>query len=211
MRNLYQNINTIVIVGAWNIAIFTPDWIKKNVLREEDYPEFKIEYPLNVLQSLRYVTSDFAFCIAENKLLFSLLTDTTKAEKELISVINAICQKLPHTPVSALGINFWFETDKEIEVLNGLSDTSKLVEALGNIQQSINVIRSFKKNDVETLNFKIAKSGENKPIYDFNYDYKISKIEEITDIINNEEDIIGTKKKEAQLILKVVYNESESI
>ena len=179
--------------------------------REEDFSEFKIEYPLNVLQSLRYVTNDFAFCIAENKLLFSLLTDTTKAEKELISVINVICQKLSHTPVSALGINFWFETDKEIEVLNGLSDTGKLVDALGNTQQSINVIRSFKKSDAETLNFKITKGEENKPIYDFNYDYKVSKIEEITDIINSEEDIIGAKKKEAQLILKAVYNESENM
>lgn len=211
MRNLHQNINTIVIVGAWNIAIFTPEWIQKNVLREEDFPEFKIEYPLNVHQSLRYVTNDFAFCIAENKLLFSLLTDNKKAEKELISVINAICQKLPHTPVSALGINFWFETDKDIEVLNGLSDTSRLVGALGNTQQSINVIRSFKKSDIETLNFKITKGELNKPIYDFNYDYKVSKIEEITDIINNEEDIIEIKKEEAQSILREVYNESESM
>lgn len=211
MRNLHQNINTIVIVGAWNIAIFTPDWIKKNVLREEDFPEFKIEYPLNVLQSLRYTTGNFAFCIAENKLLFSLLTDSTKAEKELISVINAICQKLPHTPVSALGINFWFETDKEIEALNGLSDTKKLVEALGNTQQSINIVRSFMKNDIETLNFKIIKSETQKPIYDFNYDYKVSKIEEISEIINNEEDIIGTKKEEALSVLKAVYNETENI
>lgn len=211
MRNLHQNINTIVIVGSWNIAIFTPDWIKKNVLREEDFPEFRIEYPLNVLQSLRYTTGNFAFYIAENKLLFSLLTDSTKAEKELISVINTICQKLPHTPVSALGINFWFETDKEIEALNGLSDTKKIVETLGTTQQSINVVRSFKKNDVETLNFKIIKIETNKPIYDFNYDYKVSKIEEITEIINNEEDIIGTKKEEAQSILKAVYNETENI
>ncbi len=211
MRNLHQNINTIVIVGAWNIAIFTPEWIKNNVLRDDDFPEFKIEYPLNVLQSLRYTTSDFAFCIADNKLLFSLLTDSTKAEKELISVINAICQKLPHTPVSALGINFCFETDKEIEAIKGLSDTIELVKALGNIQQSINVIRSFKKNEVETLNFKIVKNETNKPIYDFNYNYKVSKIEQITDIINDDENIIGIKKKDAQSLLKAVYNESEGM
>ena len=140
-----------------------------------------------------------------------MLTDSTKAEKELISVINAICQKLPHTPVSALGINFWFETDKEIEALNGLSDTKKLVEALGNTQQSINIVRSFMKNDIETLNFKIIKSETQKPIYDFNYDYKVSKIEEISEIINNEEDIIGTKKEEALSVLKAVYNETENI
>ena len=139
------------------------------------------------------------------------MTDTTKAEKELISIINAICQKLPHTPVSALGINFWFESDKEIEALNGLSDTKILVETLGDTQQSINIVRSYKKNDVETLNFKIIKTETKRPIYDFNYDYKVSKIEEITDIINNEEDIIGTKKKEALSILKAVYNETESV
>ena len=29
-----QTVSTVVIVGMWNYGIFTPDWVKENVLSE---------------------------------------------------------------------------------------------------------------------------------------------------------------------------------
>ena len=29
------NVSTIVIVGTWNFGIFTPEWVKENVLQDE--------------------------------------------------------------------------------------------------------------------------------------------------------------------------------
>lgn len=207
MKDQYAGINTVVIVGAWNLAIFSQEWVRQNILRSEDYPEIKIQYPLNVLHSLRFSTDKFAFCIGENRLMFTLTEKSEQAEKDMLGVVSSICQKLPHTPVSALGINFVFETDNDVATVNALADTQRLVQSIGQAQTSIEIVRSYKKNDKETLNLKISKIGENKVKYDINYDYRSVNIQEITDVLNGEDNIIKTKREETLRVLNEVYQE----
>ena len=207
MKDQYANINTVVLVGAWNLAIFSQEWVRQNILRSEDYPEIKIQYPLNVLHSLRFSIDKFSFCIGDNRLMFTLTEKSEQAEKDMLSVVSSICQKLPHTPVSAMGINFVFETENDVATINALSDTQRLVQSIGQAQTSIEIVRSYKKNDKETLNFKISKIGDNKVKYDINYDYRSVSIQEITDILNGVENIIKAKREEALRFLKEVYQE----
>lgn len=207
MKDQYQNINTVVIVGAWNLAIFSPEWVRKNILRDEDYPDVKILYPINVLHSLRYSTGKFDFCIGDNRFMFTLTEKTDQAEKDMLNVISSICQKLPHTPVSALGINYVYETDKDIVAVNALGDTQSLVNSIGYDQASVEIVRSYKRNDKETLNFKISKIDAGKVKYDFNYNYNIHSVQDITDVLNGEDNIIKSKRAEALKILSDVYQE----
>lgn len=207
MKDQYQNINTVVIVGAWNLAIFTPEWVRMNILRDEDYPDVKIMYPLNVLHSLRYSTGKFDFCIGDNRFMFTLTEKSDQAEHDMLNVISSICQKLPHTPVSALGINFVFETDKNINTVNAIDDTQSLVQSIGLAQTSVEIVRSYKRNDKETLNFKISKIGENKVKYDINNNYSIRTIQDITEVLNVEDNIIKSKREATLKMLKEVYQE----
>ena len=207
MKDQFASINTIVIVGAWNIAIFTPEWVRNNILRNEDYPEVKILYPLNVLHSLRFSTGQFDFCIGDNRFMFTLIEKSDQSEKNMLSVVASICQKLPHTPVSAMGINFAFETDKEVAAVNAMADTQGLVESIGFDQSSVEIIRSYKRSDKEVFNFKISKVGQNGVKYDINNDYRISNIRDITDVLNGEDNIIQKKRDEALKILRTVYEE----
>ena len=207
MKAQFASINTIVIVGAWNLAIFTPEWVRTNVLREEDYPEVKLMYPLNVLHSLRFSTGKFDFCIAENRFMFTLTEKSDRAEKDMIGIVTTICQKLSHTPVTAMGINFVFETDKEVAAVNAMPDTSGLVKSIGFEQSSVEIVRSYKRSDKEVFNFKISKIGQSNVKYDINNDYRISSIQDITDVLNGEDNIIQKKREEILRILREVYKE----
>lgn len=207
MKDQFQNINTVVIVGAWNLAIFTPEWVRMNILRDEDYPDVKIMYPLNVLHSLRFSTGKFDFCIGDNRFMFTLTEKNDQAEHDMLNVVSSICQKLPHTPVSALGINFVFETDKNINAVNAIDDTQSLVQSIGLGQTSVEIVRSYKRNDKETLNFKISKIGDNKVKYDINNNYSIRSIQDITEVLNGEDNIIRSKREAALKMLKEVYQE----
>ncbi len=204
MKDLYQNINSVVVVGAWNIAIFTQQWVRDNILRAEDYPQFSVEYPLNVLNSLRFSTDKFSFCIAEGRLVFTLLSNTEEAAKDVTATLRTICQKLPHTPVRALGINFAFEADKNIDINSSLPQTRELVDRIGNIKTT-NITRGFVISDNETLNFKIV--SDEKTIYDFNYDFQVKKITDITDIIADDDNIINNKKEKSLNLLEDIYQE----
>ncbi len=204
MKDLHQNINSVVVVGAWNIAIFTQQWVRENILRTEDYPQFSVEYPLNVLNSLRFSTDKFSFCIAEGRLVFTLLTNSEEAAKDAIATLRTICQKLPHTPVRALGINFAFEADKNIDINSSLPHTQELITNIGNIK-STNITRSFSISDNETLNFKVV--SDEKTIYDFNYDYQVKRITDITDIIADDDNIINSKKEKSLILLESIYQE----
>lgn len=207
MKDQYQTINTVVIVGAWNLAIFSQEWVRENILRDEDYPDVKVLYPLNVFHSLRFSTGKFDFCIGDNRFMFTLTEKTEQTEKDMLNVISSICQKLPHTPVSALGINYVFETDKVIAAVNAIDDTQSLVSTIGHNQASVEIVRSYKRNDKETLNFKITKIDAGKVKYDFNNNYNVHSIQGITEVLNGEDNIIKSKREEALRILSSVYQE----
>ena len=207
MRDSYANINTIVIVGAWNISIFTQEWVRNNILRGEDYPEVNVSYPLNMMHSLRFSTNKFEFCIGNNRFMFTLKEKSDQAEKDMLMAVSSICSKLPYTPVTALGVNFIFETESSVPVLNTLRDTESIVRSIGLDQDSVQITRSFKRNETETLNFKISQISGGNVKYDINNDYKVRDIREILDVLNGDDNIISTKRNEALTLLRTVYNE----
>jgi hypothetical protein len=101
--------SSIIAVGDFNPAIFSPDWLERNeligkgdadVAREGDQGR-----PLLVSHQVTTLETDwFALQVLENQ--FSLTTKETlsPAFKDLAV---GIFQLLPHTPVTAVGLNFF--------------------------------------------------------------------------------------------------------
>ena len=52
MTEVNENVATLVVVGTWNVSIFTPEWVKENVLIGKD---FQILFPVNIMNSLKFV------------------------------------------------------------------------------------------------------------------------------------------------------------
>lgn len=54
----------IVVVGAWNKAILTPDWVNKNIFPEVTNLEFRVPAPNMIDQlSFQYVLPELLFNI----------------------------------------------------------------------------------------------------------------------------------------------------
>ena len=79
MEELVIDTDTLVIIGAWNRAIFSQDWVMKNLL--SDAKNVKIEYPINGIGSLRFSTEDISFFIFGERLIFKALNSKEHTEQ----------------------------------------------------------------------------------------------------------------------------------
>lgn len=204
MEEKLQNINHIVVVGAWNQAILTEKWVKVNILN--DVENYTIEYPISGSGSLRYVTDDFSFHILPGRLLVSLNKATEHASMKAVEYARRILRLLVHTPVEAMGINFVFERDGRCKVFDALSDTEALAASVGKPAKSVEITRHFPLGEKETLNFTVAQKGD-KSVFNFNFDFKAHSPLDVINAFGDEDDIIVRKRQAAMKIVGDVYGE----
>jgi hypothetical protein len=106
-----------ILVGAWNTAILTPDWIAKNLFGIPEGTPIPVEIPLNFRGPWRVRKSELALSLGVNAIEISL----DRMDHQLLEEARTICAKalelLPKTPVSAAGFNFRFKSaDVPIEL-----------------------------------------------------------------------------------------------
>ena len=97
--------SSVVLVGSFNPAIFTPDWLERNKLigtGDADYARttknFLASHQVAVCE-----TEWFALQVLENQ--FSL-TSKGALSHAFQDLAEGIASLVPHTPVTALGLNF---------------------------------------------------------------------------------------------------------
>ncbi len=97
--------SAIVAVGAFNPAIFSPDWLEKNnLLGSEDADAARELKSLVVSHQVTvYETEWFALQILENQFSLTSKGALSLAFKDLAVGILTL---VPHTPVTAIGLNF---------------------------------------------------------------------------------------------------------
>lgn len=197
MEELVIDTDTLVIIGAWNRAIFSQDWVMKNLL--SDAKNVKIEYPINGIGSLRFSTEDISFFIFGERLIFKALNSKEQTYRTIISVARQLLRLLSHTPISALGINFVYKTDS-LNIFNSFDDTKKLVDFIGREINSQELTRSFSLDEVLTLNLKMQ-SNDKQSIIDFNYNYTVNTPLDAINVFGDSDDIIIEKSQFSNNIL----------
>lgn len=191
MEELVIDTDTLVIIGAWNRAIFSQDWVMKNLL--SDAKNVKIEYPINGIGSLRFSTEDISFFIFGERLIFKALNSKEQTYRTIISIARQLLRLLSHTPISALGINFVYKTDS-LNIFNSFDDTKKLVDFIGREINSQELTRSFSLDEVLTLNLKMQ-SNDKQSIIDFNYNYTVNTPLDAINVFGDSDDIIIEKSQ----------------
>lgn len=97
---------TIVVVGSWNVAIFSPAWIGKNILNTNTVTlEVGVEPGLP-----RRLTAEDVTVIPRGSRIMVTPANTSNATLERME--DAVCrimELLNHTPVSGVGVNFGYE------------------------------------------------------------------------------------------------------
>ncbi len=97
--------SSIVEVGAFNPAIFSPDWLERNqLIGQADAENAKKAPSLIVSQQVTvFETEWFAFQVLSNQFSLTSKGALTPAFKDLAVGILSL---VPHTPITAIGLNF---------------------------------------------------------------------------------------------------------
>lgn len=101
---LYQLVT--VVVGKFNPHIITPDWLKKEAIAESDSAELLFGVSGREV-TFRFKTGRLEWQVDYNRLTITSDDVSQNTARKAAEVI----EKLPHTPLSALGNNFHFEGD----------------------------------------------------------------------------------------------------
>jgi len=201
MTEVNENVATLVVVGTWNVSIFTPEWVKENVLIGKD---FQILFPVNIMNSLKFVVPNkYSLAVNGNRLEFQLNDNSDVCSKELLEPVRNILRSLVHTPVNSFGINFVFKTNEQPGLLSTLPHTSEIKDSLSAEMELTEVTRALKLQNGDLLNFKISQKGE-EVTFDFNFSYTVNKIQGMLDILGDD-DIIIKKRETAKELLSQVY------
>ena len=202
MNELHNDVSNLVIVGSWNKDIFTPEWVKENILDGQD---FQVLFPMNSLNSLKFdVVNKYSFAINLNRLEFQLHDSCDKASREMIVTARKLIRCLVHTPIATFGVNFVFKSERQ-GLLNDISHTNEIKNYLTAEVESTEVTRVFKLGQGKVLNFKVVQKGTDT-YFDFNYSYNVKNAQNLLDVLGDDDDIIIRKRQVSEDILNSVYS-----
>lgn len=194
MKSLAPNFDTLVVLGAWNKHIFSEKWIQENILEKEW--QYSVLYPMNTIGSLKFSLKNIDFFIMGERLVFQIKNTDETTYQEIVKIARKIFQKLIHTPVSAIGINFLL---KSTHIESQLPDNEKLIQTIGKDITTSEITRSFALSSQETLNLKIEFQSECSML-NFNFNYQIASIQDILNIFGDSDDMIVKKLTFAKTI-----------
>lgn len=192
----------LVIAGGWNFHIFSPEWIGKYILPGE---KLEVLYPVNNANASPKVTSEnVEIFVSENKLQIEPIKKDDASFTLVQDIILKLVDYLPHTPVTAFGINFTFEesiTD-DLQKLFLLSDSEKWKNKIVDVDSFLSR-REFQLKNGNKLNFTIQ-TKDKKIIFDFNFHFKIIDLVEFKSTIDD--NTILNLKNDAIEIMTDLYD-----
>lgn len=172
MKPIGENCN-IVIVGAWNPKIFSGEWVKNHLSSEEG--QIELALPFSNIEAPPRISFDGIYLFPGTaRLEVKPINFSNESLQDCQQVVASILEKLPHTPVLALGINFSFLEEDNFENIIGefqLSDNAKINAARYNLSGT-RLNRSFEMPDNCTLNLTITYDSD-KATVDFNYNFDV--------------------------------------
>lgn len=171
-------------MGGWNANILlNVDWLKRYLFPNNE--TFKVEMPVksSIFGPPQISTDSVKLSLTGPKLSFTQLRDEDSILGQIEELVKKVSDFLPHTPVSAIGINFLFEEKEE----SGKQYTEypppdfiKKAELFGTLTEQQHRY-SFSAGRY-TLNLTIRETSEGMKTYDFNYHHKIKSLPDIKEI-----------------------------
>ena len=194
--------DALVIIGAWNSAIFTPEWVSMNLFPDQP---LQIEYPVSGFgASLRFGVDGISMSIIGQRLAFRVNNPTEEKFSLMYQTAVKIAQILPHTPLVSVGINHVFQcTVQEIDDkrIFDFRDQDTMNENGYELVSWLN--RRTLHFDHHDLNLTWRLTGSDVSV-EFNNDYKVSDFIAFNQIFSD--NIIQERKNNAIDFMGRVYN-----
>ncbi len=200
--------NVLVIVGGWNRYIFTQDWVKRYLFPAEQ-EKFTIEMVIAQgfnaqFVSPRILSKEVEILFQENRLNFIPVKNKNENLDRIQELALQLADYLPHTPVTAYGVNFLFTEDQiERDLLNLIrpGDLAK-IEQFGASLTNEQYTRRLMLNG-QTLNIIIGFDGK-RVTFDLNFHFDIQNLVGFKAGIS-ETSILELKQEAIQFITEI-YN-----
>lgn len=172
----------LVAIGAWNLAIFTPDWVGDAIFGKED-PQLEVGF--GPWMQTRFIGAKLKLFVQNGRLQLLPADASDETLSRLEQAAKAIFKKLPETPVSAFGVNFGFElseSNARISDLLALSDIEN-IERCGGALESISVARKIR-YEGRVANVTIARLETGAVYVDLNFSRQVSVASQASDLID---------------------------
>lgn len=99
-----SQVNAVLVAESFNLNIFQPLWLIDNEIITRTEIESGTSFNTPVAVSIS--TDTFDLLIIPERIQLSLKNDEDNAKDNIKRIIGGIVNKLPHTPYSAIGLNF---------------------------------------------------------------------------------------------------------
>ena len=205
-----ENISHFVILGSWNKYILTQDWVKNYLLPNEE--SIQIQIPVNMDASLKFVTKDLTVSIVKDRFELSVINKSEPIIRKATAIVREIVRLLPHTPVFSFGVNstFYCSTTEASGKIDFKDSDIELLAVKGMPLQMQSTLRCVKVSDNCFLNLTLQRDENTQEVtLDFNFNYNIKSMIEVSSILGDDDDILLHKRKDMISILKDVYNFTE--
>lgn len=204
--------NTLVIVGGWNRHIFTQDWIKRYL-----FPGEKEKFTIDMMVAQGFNTQfvspqisskEVEILFQENRLNFNPVENKNENFDRIQDLALQLAHYLPHTPVTAYGVNFLFTEETASGDLINLIRPRDLekIEQFGGSLTNEQYTRGLVLNG-RILNITIKLEGE-KVSFDLNFHFNIRNLVEFKAGIS-EISILELKQEAIQFITEIYGLELE--
>lgn len=124
----------LVVAGAWNPAIVNPSWIGQHVFEYDPNYVFPVNVELRAqnseVASPVYSFDGLRLTCSRERLTFFLKPDIPSDIPKAFNTAAKIIRLLPHTPLTAFGVNFQFIAETPSEELLSTFTNSSLVSSL---------------------------------------------------------------------------------
>ena len=186
----------LVIVGAWNRAILTPDGIRRRLLELPDGTPIEVEIPLDILAPFRVRHEGVTIIPSERGLELSVASPGTDQLALAVTYASRALSCLPETPVSAAGVNLRYRVTGDLTSLHRLVDAE-----INNIisDQGFAITASETKRTLSfepgTLNLQIAQDPAGECAVRFNFHRDSNRPEELATWLERHVEFINCSER----------------
>lgn len=162
----------IVLLGAWNPAIFQPGWIVRHLFNVPEGQSVKGGQLIPSSPALDPILflEGVGISVSGDRVRLYLNRFDEETISRVEKVAGRLVETLLHTPFGAFGVNFNFiEDDPDISLYDKLKVNDRLDQKFKIIKQAM--IASIELDSDVTLNLSRGPK-ESGVVFDFNYHYK---------------------------------------
>jgi len=114
---IHDTSTAIVIVGAWNPAILSPEWLVRWAFARQqgEQVQVQMEFSSTPKSSPTFTIEQIVFIPSETKLIVRPERSTEELVARAELAAQRVLENLPHTPIRAFGENFEFTEEHASE------------------------------------------------------------------------------------------------